>query len=68
MKKLGTDYLTNTEAADLLGFSTTHVRKLIADGKIKAQKLGRNWIIHAKNLEKVQRQRTRSTKRNGASH
>lgn len=57
MKKSRSNYITAAEAAQLLGFSHDHVRKLILRGKIKAEKLGRNWIIEKKNLEHVQRQR-----------
>ena len=51
------NYLTSAEAATLLGFTPDHVRNLINQGKIKAEKIGRNWIIEKKNVTKVQRQR-----------
>ncbi len=51
------NYLTSTEAATLLGFSADHIRNLINQGKLKAEKIGRNWIIDKKNLSKVSRQR-----------
>jgi excisionase family DNA binding protein len=57
MIKNRTDYLTSSEAARLLGFTPDHIRNLIYLGKIKAEKLGRNWIIQKKNLEKITRQR-----------
>ena len=51
------DYLTSAEVAAVLGFSHDYVRKLILKGKIKAEKLGRNWIVNKKNINKVHRQR-----------
>lgn len=51
------NYLTSAEAAEVLGISHDYVRKLILLGKIKAEKLGRNWIIDKKNINKVHRQR-----------
>ena len=57
MIKNKANYLTSAEAAHSLGFSPDHVRKLILQGKIKAEKLGRNWIIEKKNLDKIHRLR-----------
>lgn len=57
MIKNKSNYVTSAEAAVLLGFSRDHVRKLIIQGRLKAEKLGRNWIIEKKNLEKIHRQR-----------
>ncbi len=57
MIKTKSNYVTAAEAAELLGFSKDHVRKLINQGKIKAEKFGRNWIIAKKNLEHIHRQR-----------
>lgn len=51
------NYLTSAEVAQVLGFSHDYVRKLILTGKIKAEKLGRNWIVNEKNIRKIQRQR-----------
>jgi excisionase family DNA binding protein len=57
MIKNKNNYLTSAEAAQILGFSHDYVRKLILQGKLKAEKLGRNWIIEKKNLDKIHRQR-----------
>jgi len=51
-------YLTSAEVAELYGFTPDHVRHLINDGKLKAEKLGRNWIIkkkHLKNLKRIRK-------------
>lgn len=53
------NYLTSAEAAKKLGFSPEYIRKLILEGKIKGEKLGRNWIIEIKNLSNIKRQRFR---------
>lgn len=55
------EYLTSAEVAKALGFSHDYVRKLILKGTIKAEKLGRNWIINKKNIERIHRQRFPST-------
>jgi excisionase family DNA binding protein len=57
MLKSKTNYITSTEAADILGFSRDYVRKLIIEGRLKAEKLGRNWIIEKKYLKKIHRKR-----------
>ena len=33
-----------TEAAAICGLSPDHLRRLSEQGKLKAQKIGRNWI------------------------
>jgi excisionase family DNA binding protein len=50
-------YLTSAEAAKVLNFSEDHIRKLIAQGKMKAEKFGRNWVIDIRDLKDVKRQR-----------
>lgn len=43
------DYISTTEAAKLLEVSTVTIFNMIKDGRIKAQKVGRNYIINKKN-------------------
>lgn len=57
MIKNKNDYVTSAEAAKLLGFSPDHTRRLMAEGKIEAEKLGRSWIVKTKNLANIKRQR-----------
>ena len=38
-------YLTSKEVAKLLGYVPAHIRRLISQGKIKADKIGNTWII-----------------------
>ena len=59
------NYYTTGEAATFLGFSTDHVRNLINKGKIKAEKMGRNWIINKKDIKNIRRQRFPRTPENG---
>ncbi|HKR13322.1 MAG TPA: helix-turn-helix domain-containing protein [Pyrinomonadaceae bacterium] len=48
MKLIGT-----TEAAKRLGISTNRVRDLIASGRLKAQKIGREYAINLNDLNAV---------------
>ena len=57
MKKLKDKYLTSRQVADELGFSPDHIRKLIANGKLRAEKVGHNWLVKLKDLKFIKRQR-----------
>jgi excisionase family DNA binding protein len=54
------ELLTTKEAADKLGLSTDHVRRLLEQGKITGKKLGRDWVIPTLNYT-----RKRKPKRGG---
>lgn len=45
--------MNTTEAAEVLGVSVRRVRQLIADGKLPAKNLGRDYAIEASALESV---------------
>lgn len=62
MIKNKANYVTTQEAAGILGFHIDYVRRLILRGKIKAEKLGHNWLIQECDLKKVKRQRSPKTK------
>lgn len=47
------EFLSTVELAKLLGVSRVAVFKKIKSGEIKAQKIGRNFIIARKNLPKI---------------
>lgn len=47
--------MTVTEAAEKLGVSPQRVRAMIASGLLAAKKNGRDWVITAQALAKVQR-------------
>lgn len=57
MKRTNDNWVTTSQAARLIGFHPDYVRRLILSGKIKATKLGRNWVIRESILGKVKRQR-----------
>lgn len=45
--------ITTTEAATRLGVSRSWLRRLILDGKLKAEKKGRDWFIEEGELESI---------------
>lgn len=47
-------YLTTTEAAATMGVSAVRIRKLIADGRLPAQKVGKIYLIRWEDLACVQ--------------
>ncbi|OGZ35765.1 MAG: hypothetical protein A3I88_02675 [Candidatus Portnoybacteria bacterium RIFCSPLOWO2_12_FULL_39_9] len=46
-------FLSTTELAKLLGISRIAVFKKIKKGEIKAKKVGRNFIIHPKDVAEI---------------
>lgn len=52
--------LTSKEAAVVLGFSHDYIRRLILDGKIKAEKMGGTWVIKVQAIKGVKRQRMKN--------
>jgi len=44
------NWLTTQEAAKLTGYNVEHIRRLVRSGKLKAQKLGRDWVIDRTSL------------------
>ncbi len=48
-----TEELTTKQAAKILGVTTRRVLQLIADGRLPAEKHGRDWAIKATDLELV---------------
>jgi excisionase family DNA binding protein len=39
------DLVTSEEAADALGYTVQHVRRLARAGRLQGRKLGRDWLI-----------------------
>lgn len=37
--------LSTKEAADRLGLSQDHIRRLLEKGKIRGQKIGNSWVV-----------------------
>jgi excisionase family DNA binding protein len=50
--------LTTAEAADQLGITSRRVRQLIADGRIAAKKVGRDYVIDPRSLKAVEDRKT----------
>lgn len=50
-------YLTSHQAAIQLGFTPDYIRRMIAQGRIHAEKLGTSWLIDIRQLRKIKRQR-----------
>jgi len=44
------DWLTVQDAARLSGYRADHLRELIRDGKLKAQKFGPIWAVNRQSL------------------
>lgn len=58
--------ITSAMAAKILGFSPDYIRRLINEGKIKAEKLGHDWLVTEKAIAHIKRQRFPKEKENGS--
>ncbi len=45
------DYITTEQAAELLGVSRIRILAFIKDGRLKAEKAGRAWLILKSDLD-----------------
>lgn len=50
---MGKKLLSTTEVAKILGISRIAVFKKIKSGEIKAKKIGRNFVVHERDLAEV---------------
>ncbi|MBD3282468.1 MAG: helix-turn-helix domain-containing protein [Candidatus Portnoybacteria bacterium] len=57
------EILTTKEAAELLGLSDRHVRRLIKEGLIPAKKVGPNFVIEASQLNPIFQKATKKEKK-----
>jgi excisionase family DNA binding protein len=62
MAKNRTKLITSAMAAKILGFSLSHVRRLILEGKIKAEKLGHDYLMSEKDIAHITRRRKANIK------
>ncbi len=46
------DFIGTNEAVEKTGFTPDHIRKLVRFGKVAGKKIGRDWVIDTKSLEK----------------
>ena len=44
------EWLTVSEAAKLSGYDPEHIRRLVREGEIKAQKFSIVWMVHHESL------------------
>ena len=51
VKDLSKKYLSTTDAAILAGVTARHLVRLICEGKIVGQKVGRNWLVLRESAE-----------------
>lgn len=45
------EYITSAEAAEQLGYTIQHTRRLILAGKLKGTKLGRDWVVLSSSVQ-----------------
>lgn len=51
------EHITATQASQVLGCSSAHIRRIIIDGKLDACKEGGNWRIKWKDLSRFLQKR-----------
>lgn len=51
MPKAKDDLITLSQAAEAYGFSSDYLRRLAEKGRLRARKLGRNWLTTADDME-----------------
>ncbi len=44
------DWITTADAAELSGYHVDHLRDLLAEGRIKGKKWGREWMVSRESL------------------
>jgi excisionase family DNA binding protein len=43
-------WITTKEAANMTGYTTVYVRRLAREGRVDAQKAGRDWLLKRQSL------------------
>ena len=46
------EHLTTKDAAELLGYTVQHVRRLIREGRLQGRRLGRDWIVDKESVDR----------------
>lgn len=59
--------ITTKQAAEHLGVSVKRVTALIRSGRLPAEKVGRDWLINARDLSKVTERKTGRPKKGAKS-
>jgi excisionase family DNA binding protein len=57
--------LSSKEAAQILGLSPDHIRRLIKDGVLKGKKIGNSWVVLELNYRRKRRPKTRKKDKQG---
>jgi excisionase family DNA binding protein len=57
---VGGQLVSVRDAAERLGVSDAAIRQQIANGRLQAEKVGRDWLIDPRPLERAARQKARS--------
>lgn len=52
-------WMSLSEVSKLKGFTTSHLRRLILTGTIKAQKVGHTWLMASKDVASLKRRRSK---------
>jgi excisionase family DNA binding protein len=45
------DFITTEDAARMLNFHVEHVRRLLREGDLKGEKIGKTWLVLRKSVE-----------------
>ena len=54
MKPKNEEFLiTSSQAAERLGYTASYIRRLCASGRIKAKKLGHNWVFSLAEIKDI---------------
>lgn len=54
--------LSTKEAADKLGLSQDHIRRLLEEGKLMGKKIGNSWVVLELNYQRKRRPKTSNKK------
>ena len=49
------DYITTEEAAEILGYHSVYVRKMVREGKLRADKKAGIWWVHREAVEEYKK-------------
>ena len=47
------ELISTKQAADLMGWTSRYVVMLVNEGRLKAQKIGRDWVIRREDLDNI---------------
>lgn len=59
LEDLASQLISVTEAAEISGFTTGYVRRLLSEGKVEGVKIGRNWVTTEEAIREYMKQERR---------